>query len=45
MGRFMSTDYDEAEEDPEPVPYADLEDQQTLSLYAYGRNDPLVGSM
>jgi RHS repeat-associated protein len=43
MGRFMSPDYDEAEDDPEPVPYADLENPQTLNLYAYGRNNPLGG--
>jgi RHS repeat-associated protein len=43
MGRFMSPDYDESDDDPEPVPYADLGNPQTLNLYAYGRNNPLGG--
>jgi RHS repeat-associated protein len=44
MGRFMSPDYDDLDDDdPEPVPYADLENPQTLNLYAYGRNNPLGG--
>jgi len=43
MGRFMSPDYDEADDDPEPVPYAALENPQTLNLYTYGRNNPLGG--
>jgi len=42
MGRFLSPDYDD-DDDPEPVPYADLENPQSLSLYAYGRNNPLGG--
>ena len=33
MGRFLSPDYDESGDDPEPVPYADLENPQTLNLY------------
>lgn len=43
MGRFMSPDYDEDGDDPEPVPYAALENPQTLNLYTYGRNNPLGG--
>jgi RHS repeat-associated protein len=38
MGRFMSPDYSES---PMPVPYADLENPQTLNLYAYVENNPL----
>jgi RHS repeat-associated protein len=38
LGRFMSPDWSEV---PEPVPYADLSDPQTLNLYAYVRNNPL----
>ena len=39
MGRFMSPDWS-AKEDP--VPYAQLDDPQSLNLYAYVRNNPLV---
>ena len=35
MGRFMSPDWAAK---AEPVPYADLEDPQSLSLYSYMRN-------
>jgi RHS repeat-associated protein len=38
QGRFTSPDWSAA---PQPVPYADFEDPQTLNLYAYGRNNPL----
>ena len=38
LGRFTSPDWSEK---PEPVPYADLENPQTLNLYTYGRNNPL----
>jgi RHS repeat-associated protein len=38
MGRFMSPDWS-AKEDP--VPYAKLDDPQSLNLYAYVRNNPL----
>jgi len=41
MGRFMSPDYDADDEDPEPVPYANLEDPQSLNLYSYVGNNPL----
>ena len=39
MGRFMSPDWS-AKEDP--VPYAKLDDPQTLNLYAYVTNNPLT---
>jgi RHS repeat-associated protein len=39
MGRFMSPDYDT---EPDTVPYAEFENPQTLNLYAYGRNSPMV---
>jgi RHS repeat-associated protein len=39
QGRFMSPDWSEK---PTPVPYADLNDPQTLNLYAYVRNNPLA---
>ena len=39
MGRFMSPDWSDA---PDTVPYAEFENPQTLNLYSYGRNSPLV---
>jgi RHS repeat-associated protein len=39
MGRFMSPDWSD---DPKPVPYADLENPQTLNLYSYAGNNPLT---
>jgi RHS repeat-associated protein len=39
MGRFMSPDWSAKEE---PVPYAKLENPQTLNLYGYVGNNPLV---
>jgi RHS repeat-associated protein len=39
MGRFMSPDWS-AKEDP--VPYAKLDDPQSLNLYAYVRNNPMI---
>jgi RHS repeat-associated protein len=39
MGRFMSPDWSAQEE---PVPYASLDDPQSLNLYAYVRNNPLA---
>jgi RHS repeat-associated protein len=39
MGRFMSPDWS-AKEDP--VPYAQLDDPQSLNLYSYVRNNPLT---
>ena len=38
MGRFMSPDWAAK---AEPVPYAKLDDPQSLNLYAYVRNNPL----
>ena len=40
MGRFMIPDWSAKEE---PVPYAKLDDPQTLNLYAYLMNNPLGG--
>jgi RHS repeat-associated protein len=40
MGRFMSPDWSAK---VEPVPYAKLDDPQTLNLYAYMMNNPLAG--
>jgi RHS repeat-associated protein len=39
MGRFMSPDWSAKEE---PVPYAKLDDPQTLNLYAYVGNSPMT---
>jgi RHS repeat-associated protein len=39
MGRFMSPDWSDA---PDTVPYAEFENPQTLNLYSYARNSPLV---
>ena len=39
MGRFMSPDWAAQEE---PVPYAQLDDPQSLNLYSYVRNNPLA---
>lgn len=41
MGRFMSPDYNESGEKPDPVPYADFQNPQSLNLYSYGGNNPL----
>jgi RHS repeat-associated protein len=38
LGRFTSPDWSAS---PEPVPYAELSDPQSLNLYAYTRNNPL----
>jgi RHS repeat-associated protein len=38
MGRFMSPDWSAKEE---PVPYATMNDPQSLNLYSYVRNNPL----
>ncbi len=38
MGRFMSPDWSAK---AEPVPYAKLDDPQSLNLYAYVRNNPM----
>jgi RHS repeat-associated protein len=39
QGRFTSPDW---AAEPEAVPYAKLEDPQTLNLYAYVRNNPMI---
>jgi len=39
VGRFMSPDWSAKEE---PVPYAKLDDPQTLNLYAYAENNSLT---
>jgi RHS repeat-associated protein len=38
QGRWTSPDWSAV---PQPVPYADLKDPQTLNLYSYVRNNPL----
>jgi RHS repeat-associated protein len=38
MGRWLSPDWSAK---PEPVPYADLSNPQTLNLYSYVHNNPL----
>jgi RHS repeat-associated protein len=38
MGRWMSPDWSE---DPDPIPYADPNNPQTLNLYEYIENNPL----
>jgi RHS repeat-associated protein len=38
LGRFMTPDWSE---EPEPAPYADLRDPQSLNLYSYVRNNPM----
>jgi RHS repeat-associated protein len=38
MGRFMSPDWSD---DPDPVPFGDLENPQSLNLYAFAGNNPL----
>ena len=39
MGRFMSPDWSAK---VEPVPYSKLDDPQSLNLYAYVQNNPLI---
>ena len=41
MGRFMSPDFNESGDDPEPIPYARLENPQSLNLYSYVNDNPL----
>jgi RHS repeat-associated protein len=41
QGRFTSPDWSDK---PQPIPYADLKDPQTLNLYSYVRNNPLSRS-
>ncbi len=40
LGRFVTPDWSEA---PSPVPYAHLNNPQTLNLYAYVDNNPING--
>jgi hypothetical protein len=40
MGRFMSPDFNAADDDLDPVPYADLNNPQSLNLYSYVQNNP-----
>jgi RHS repeat-associated protein len=41
MGRFLSPDWSE---EPDTVPYAEFENPQTLNLYSYGNNNPLLNN-
>jgi hypothetical protein len=43
MGRFLSPDWSATEEGSDPVPYAKLDNPQTLNLYQYMENNPLGG--
>jgi RHS repeat-associated protein len=40
-GRFTSPDFQDDETDPEPVPWADYKNPQSLNLYSYVYNNPL----
>jgi RHS repeat-associated protein len=43
LGRFTSPDFGgPMPNQPDPVPWADLENPQSLNLYAYGLNNPLA---
>jgi RHS repeat-associated protein len=41
VGRWMTPDYNAADDDLDPVPYADLNNPQSLNLYSYVQNNPL----
>jgi len=41
MGRFLSPDYNDTGDGPDPVPYADFGNPQSLNLYSYVLNNPL----
>ena len=41
LGRFLTPDYNAADDDLDPVPYADLDNPQSLNLYSYVQNNPL----
>ncbi len=43
MSRFLSPDWSAKLEGTDPVPYAKLDNPQTLTLYAYLLNNPLSG--
>jgi RHS repeat-associated protein len=40
LGRFMSPDWSAKEE---PIPYAKMDDPQSLNLYSYVRDNPTTG--
>ncbi len=40
-GRFLSPDYNDRGSIPDPVPYADYTNPQSLNLYSYVKNNPL----
>jgi hypothetical protein len=40
-GRFLSPDFNAMGDDLDPVPYADLNNPQSLNLYSYVQNNPL----
>jgi len=42
QGRFTISDYTAEGSDPVPIPGADLENPQSLNLYSFARNNPLV---
>jgi hypothetical protein len=44
MGRFMSPDFNGADDYTSPVPYADLSNPQSLNLYSYVGNNPLTNT-
>lgn len=41
LGRFLTPDWSE---DPEPIPYADLSNPQSLNLYSYVLNNPVTAT-
>jgi len=41
MGRFLSPDFNAADGDLDPIPYANLYNPQSLNLYSYVQNNPL----
>ncbi|MGN6592218.1 MAG: RHS repeat-associated core domain-containing protein, partial [Terriglobales bacterium] len=41
LGRFLSPDWSDA---PEPVPYASLQDPQSLNLYSYVQDNPATAT-
>lgn len=41
MGRFSSPD---SSDDPDPIPFARLDEPQTLNLYAYGVGNPITNA-
>lgn len=41
MGRFMSPDYNDIDDGPDPIPYANPRNPQSLNLYTYVGNNPV----